>query len=139
MIFAVLSIIIGIILITVGITYKSVLKYSSTSLATINSKKCDMYSKEKNCDYVLSFIDENGQTINASYSSRYEYGINTKIDIVYDPFDKSTIRLKSENTKTFGYIMIVIGIIVPMLAWFQVWVTRKYEFAASASVFFVNI
>ena len=136
MIFAVLSIIIGIGLILTGIIYnKSVLTYSSTTLATFVSKKCDMYNKDKNCNYVLSFNDDNGQTINASYSSKYEYEINSKIDIVYNPSDKSTIRLKSENTKTFGYTIIGIGIIVPMCAWFWVWVTRKYEFAASASAF----
>jgi len=135
-VFAVLSILIGIGLIIAGITYnKSVLNYSSTTLGTINSKKCDTYDKNKNCNYIVSFVDDNGQTINAQYSSKYEYEINSKIDIVYDPSDKNSIRLKSDNTKTFGYAMIGIGIIIPMFAWIWVWVTRKYEFAASASGF----
>jgi len=135
MIFAVIATVIGIGLVLFGITYnKSVLRYSNTSVATINSKSCNMNEK-KSCNYTLSFVDNTGQTVNTTYSSVYEFEINSKIDIVYDPSDKNTIRLKSDNTKTNGYMMIGVGIAIPLFAWFWVWVTRKYEFAASASGF----
>lgn len=134
---AILATIIGIFLLIAGIKHNnSVSLYSKSSMANITNKTCEMSNgKQGNCTYTVTFVDEYNNTVTSTLQTLTQVEQNTQVQISYNPNNKSDIRLSSENVKSNGYIMIVFGLIIALGAWFWVWVTRKYEFAASASGF----
>jgi|688.fasta_scaffold430441_3 hypothetical protein len=132
---AIFATLIAIGLIILGIKYnKTVSDYSKKVEATVNSKNCTPSTKSQStCEYNVSYIDENGTSVNGKLNTTDSIELNSKINIVYNPNNKNEIRFEKENTTTLGYTMIIIGIIIAIGAWFWVWITKKFEFAASAS------
>ena len=106
-------------------------KYSKTSDATIINKNCTVPNM---CDYTLNYLDENNQLVNAKLTTNINnMNINSVVNISYDPSNKQMVRLTSENKKTSILGVILVCAIISGGFWLWVWVTRKYEFAASAS------
>jgi hypothetical protein len=60
------------------------------------------------------------------------YKIGDKIDIYYNPSNPEKGQLKSDNFHMIGWVGLIIGILLLIGAWFQLWVVRKYKFAAAA-------
>ena len=136
---AVIATILSIILIIFGFKYNSsVSDYSQTASATIVGKSCSPNSKNNqgSCTYTVTYTDNNGQKIeNVTFSTQTDMPLQSQIIISYSPSNKKEIRLTSDNTKGIGYGMIFVGFLIILFAWGWVWITRKYEFAASASGF----
>jgi hypothetical protein len=134
---AVIATLLSLFLIFFGIKFaNSVDLYIKSTPATITGKSCTPGEKNQqgSCLYTLSYFDENGQKIeNVTLTTSADMPLNSQMNISYNPANKTDIRLTSENTKGTGYMMIFIGILISGFAWGWVWITRKYEFAASAS------
>ncbi len=134
---AIIATLIGIALVVMGIAYNvAVSKRTLVATGTVISKNCSNGSsnnKSNVCDYTVEYKDENGNVNNATLSTTGEYILNSTMSISYGKEDKKDIVLTSDNNKSIGYGMIVFGIIITLLAWGWVWVTRTYEFAASTS------
>jgi hypothetical protein len=136
---AIIATLIGIALIVMGVNHNiSVSKRSYTANATVISKNCSNSSSNSSsnnsnlCEYTINYKDENGNMNNATFSTTNEYLLNSIIPISYGE-NKSDVMPSKDNKKSTGYGMMVFGIILTLLAWGWVWVTRTYEFAASAS------
>jgi len=134
---AIIATLIGIALVVMGVNHNiSVSKRSYTANATVISKNCSNSSSTSNnsnlCEYTINYKDENGNVNNATFSTTNEYLLNSIIPISYGE-NKSDVMPSKDNKKSTGYGMMVFGIILTLLAWGWVWVTRTYEFAASAS------
>ena len=136
---AVIATILSLILIGIGVAYnRSVSNYSKNTSGTIVGKSCSPSTKQNqgSCTYTVSYSDENGNKIdNATFSTQSDMPLESQVLISYDPTNKTDIRLTKDNTTTIGYGMIFGGILIVLFAWGWVWITRKYEFAASASGF----
>ena len=136
---AVIATILSLILIGMGIAHnKSVSNYSKDTSGTIVGKNCSSSAKENqgSCTYTVFYTDENGNKIeNVTFSSQSDMSLQSQVLISYNPTNKTDIRLTKDNTKNIGYGMIFFGILISLFAWGWVWITRKYEFAASASGF----
>ena len=138
---AVIATLVSIILIFSGIKYvNSVNLYNKNTLSTITGNNCNTENRTKNsqgsCTYTVSYFDENGAKIdNVTFSSFSDFPLNSQVSISYNPSNKTEIRLTSENNKGTGFGMIFFGFLISAFAWGWVWITRKYEFAASASGF----
>ena len=132
MFMAVIVTIICIIIVIAGIkSNRDITKYSKTSDATIIDKNCSM---QNICDYTINYIDENNQLVNTKLTTSVNnMNTNSIVNISYNPTDKQMVKLTSENKKGSILGLILICTIVSGGFWFWVWVTRKYEFAASAS------
>jgi hypothetical protein len=127
---AIVITILSVFIVFSGINFiRSVSKYSKKSTGKVESKMC----KSGICEYVISYIDENNKPITAKISSSMLIELNTQVEISYIPSDPTKIRFTSENTESSGYFLIFLGIFLTIGVWFWVWVTKKYEFAASAS------
>lgn len=111
---------------------QSVKKYKGVAKATILSKNCDNAGI---CTYNVKYTDEKSQNVDTTFKSvtNIDTKIVSVIDIVYDMDNKKNVRLTEENTTGTGYLLMFGSVIVSAGYWFWVWVTRKYEFAASAS------
>jgi hypothetical protein len=106
-------------------------KYSKTSDAKIINKNCTVPNM---CEYKLNYLDENNQLVYAKITTSINnMNINSLVNISYDPSNKQMVRLTSENQKTSILGVILVCAIISGGFWLWVWVTRKYEFAASAS------
>lgn len=127
---AILVTLISIVLVFYGINFiRSVSKYSKKSQGKVISKMC----KNGICEYTISYTDENNKSNIAKISSSSVIEINSEVEISYVPSNPSEIRFTSENKESSGYTFIFLGMFLTMGVWFWVWVTNKYEFAASAS------
>ena len=139
---AVIGTLIGLGLLIVGIVLVSH-KTSLTKRArgTIKSAYClsseANNQKSYNCTLDVEYIVKK-QTYNIIdvISSKYDYQPhdhdNTIIDVYYNPKSPKSGKLKSDNNKVIGIILIIIGIIIPAGTWLWVWVTYKSKFAAAA-------
>ena len=136
---AVIATILSLILIGMGVAYnRSVSNYSKNTSGTIVGKSCSPSTKQNqgSCTYTVTYSDENGNKIdNVTFSTQADMPLQSQVLISYDPSNKTDIRLSKDNTTTIGYGMIFVGFLIVLFAWGWVWITRKYEFAASASGF----
>ena len=136
---AVIATILSLILIGMGVAYnRSVSNYSKNTSGTIVGKSCSPSTKQNqgSCTYTVTYTDENGSKIeNVTFSTQADMPLQSQVLISYDPANKTDVRLTSDNTRSVGYGMIFFGFLIVLFAWGWVWITRKYEFAASASGF----
>lgn len=136
---AVIATILSVILIGMGIAYnRSVSDYSKSTFGTIVGKNCSVSTKQNQgtCTYTVTYNDELGNKIdNVTFSTQTDMPIQSQVLISYNPTNKTNIRLTNDNTTSIGYGMIFVGCLIVLFAWGWVWITRKYEFAASASGF----
>jgi hypothetical protein len=85
-------------------------------------------------DYTINYLDENNQLVNAKLTTSINnMNINSIVNISYNPTDEQIVKLTSENKKGSILGLILICTVISGGFWFWVWVTRKYEFAASVS------
>lgn len=127
---AILLTIICVILIIAGIAdvrHKQV--YTQKITATVSKSTCQNDSCDMTLQYTISNIT---YTTDFTYIGKNVYKAGDVISVYYNPSNPHDI-LQYEDDPKFGYVLIAIGFIMLALAWFTVWVTRKYKFAAAGA------
>lgn len=136
---AIMSTIIGIILIVVGVVairHKTTL--TDSTIGTVTKAECgDAYNDgndiKYNCTVDVSYEVKNKEyDITKSVNDTSKSFKNEKLTVYYNPSSPKDGELNSDNTKTIGIILTVVGVIIPLAAWLWVWVTSKSKFAAAA-------
>lgn len=66
------------------------------------------------------------------YNSGRQPSSNSDIDIYYKKNNPSDVTIEPPPTKLMGIGLIGFGVIIPLVAYFIVWLTRRNKFVASA-------
>jgi len=141
---AVISTLIGIALIIGGIYILSYKDKDKSIMAKIidcpqpNNLCCDSWidnngGRNYNCILQIEYTVAGKQykeVINPVGSTQYSKG--GVIKIRYDPSNPSQVKLGSPPPHWLGWVLIAIGVFIPIMAWIWVWLTRKYKVAAAA-------
>lgn len=132
----------GLILIPLGI-YFMVHKTKLTSqtpgkIDTKSPNPCTPQSKNNTVVYDCSFnvnYTINGtqysKLITVTDSSRQYYG-GDNVTIYYDPKNPNDASITQDNTHILGIILLIVGIIIPIIAWVWWYFARKYKAVAAA-------
>lgn len=121
---------------TMAVRSKSVLTETVVGKIT-NDPSCSVVKESDGGDHVDCIDIEieyeiDGETYKIVETSS---GINTYIKdedvtLYYDPTDPSDARLQSDNVHAIGWVLIVIGIIILIIAWSWYFITRASKFAS---------
>ena len=143
----VISTIAALIMIPLGIyfiVHKT--KLVSTTNGTVHSVSCvakihhdddddddDDDTIEYDCSLTVNYkVGNNSYSINTNTTSTAQYKEGDTITVYYDPNNPSNAALDADNTHVIGIIILVIGIIVPLVAWIWWYFARKYKAVAAA-------
>lgn len=134
----VIAVIIGIVLIISGIY---ILVHKSNKIKTTGiiidelPNPCQYISDSKKyqCNVKVKYT-VNGTTYTPTlwYSNRTFKSVGSNIDIYYRKNDPSNASLDGPTPKWVGIASIIIGILIPLFAYFIVYLTNRSKFAASA-------
>jgi hypothetical protein len=137
---AIISTIIGVILIIVGLflvfrksKYTSeiqgaVVKASPTG-SNICTNKNNMYNCSFEVDYTLNGDDKTVMFNNVDTSINYTEG--KIITLYYNPDDPNDIKLEKDNTKVLGWIMLLIAILMITISWLWNYLVNRNKFLAA--------
>ena len=128
----------GLIMIPIGIYLltKKVKKTASTD-ATIENADCTESAQDStisfnctlNVNYKVGNVPYSG-VVTSSGPTHYMSG--KKVKVYYDPSNPKDVALDSGKSKHIaGIILIVVGVIVPLVAWVWWYFARKYKAVAA--------
>lgn len=111
-------------------------KHSVSVKATVTDAKCTRVTIDKSVrnDCILTINYTAGESkISKEYNTIGKYYTpGDTISIRYDP-DNPTDFTTWPRSKTIGWIMLVIGIVLAITSWVYWWVVNRFKFAAAAS------
>lgn len=113
------------------IYHKSHLK-SVTGTVTSDSFCTQLDKNSASCSVHYTYT-LNGENYFGTSTSSIDYKKGDKITVWYDPNHPGVHREIDIPSKTIGVVAIIMGILIAVVAWVGVYVTRKYKFAAAAS------
>lgn len=137
---AVMATIVGIILIIAGIyilASKSDRNSASATVVAINGQTNGSCQKTQDnpvqyqCTVSVKY-DGWKDPIDINYSGNNSYYVGEKLTIYVKKNDPSDATLNPPVPKWFGIIAIVVGLIIPAVAWFWYWASRRWKFIAAA-------
>ena len=132
---AVLASVIGIFLIITGIVaVKHKTTLTSKVVGTVEKADCgEENGGNYNCTVNVSYNVKNKEyNITKSVDDTSKKFKGEQITVYYNPSSPENGELISDNTKTVGIILIVVGVLVPLFAWLWLWITYKSKSAAAA-------
>ena len=139
---AIIATLLGIVSIAAGIWL--LLKkqtYTHSTVATVNSVQCTTErtgghnsSTTYNCSLNVTYkVDGKTYHRTLAVDSSIDYeGLKT-VKIYYNPHDPSDAEVEQFPYKILGSVALGFGVLIMLGAWFWVWVTRRYKFAAAAT------
>lgn len=138
LVFAVIAALIMIPLGIYFIVHKT--KLVSTVNGTVNVASCVAkvdHDNDDTIDYDCSLtvdykVGGKSYSINANSTGGYQYKDGDGITVYYDPKNPSNANISSDNTHVVGIVLLVIGIIIPIVAFVWWYLTRKYKAVAAA-------
>ena len=138
---AIMGTIFGIIFLIGGVVLiKRKTRFTDTTGSTVTSEpSCVQYqdqntSKWKCSNIQLSYqINGKDYVLNTSSDSTIRYSKGLPVSIYYDPSNPANSSLVSDNVKIFGWILLAVGILVLLSAWFWLIMVLKFKVAAAAS------
>ena len=135
---AVMATLAGLIMIPLGIyliARKS--KLTATTNATIICDDCCIPTAEDsnityNCTLAVEYsVDGTQYNEPITTSGQQNYNNVKSATVYYDPKKPSDVSLDTDNTHTVGIIVLVVGIIIPALAWLWLYFATKYKSVAA--------
>ncbi len=85
------------------------------------------------CNFDVDFdVGKNHHSISAHTSSTRQYKGGDGITVYYNPGNPSNASISSDNTHVAGIVTLVLGIIIPLVAWIWWYFARKYKAVAAA-------
>ena len=113
-------------LVLIGIGIYIIVKFHDFKPVTakITGENCTVH----NCLYDITYT-VNGRVYNTSIHNNHQK--ENTMQIYYNPKNPREISTKKSG-KMIGIFLICLGIILPMISWFWVWIVRKYKIAAAA-------
>jgi hypothetical protein len=107
--------------------------------STVTRDKSTVVVKKYKCELTISFTLKDKSGVETSYVSKVssdteiDYSKIPEIKIYYDPTNPVDCSMSSDDTKAFGWILIVIGFFVIIGSFINYYLTQKYKFFSSAS------
>lgn len=107
-------------------------KLVSTTNGTAESVLCVAHQDSYDCTLTVNYkVDNKTYHLNTTTNSVIQYKEGDNLTVYYDPKDPSNASVESDNTHIMGIIILVIGIILPLGAWFWWYLARKYKSVAA--------
>ena len=131
---AIIGTIIGLVMIISGI-YMLFKKISTVSVnAKILSINCYLgQNNTQTCNINVSYNYNNKEESGfVTSSGNLVYSPNQKISIFINKDNPNELYLQEPSPKTFGFILLFLGIFIIIAGWFWFWLSRKYKFLAAA-------
>ncbi len=142
---AIISTLFGIVLLIAGIWMLMKKKlYTKSVEATVDSDTCTQEthhdrhgdSTTYNCSLRVSYVVDGKSYKNTlAVDSSTDYDGYKTVTIYYNPHNPMDAKVQLIPWKILGWVCVVLGVFLPLGAWFWVWVTRRYKFAAAATGF----
>lgn len=134
---AVVMTIVGIVLIIVGIVILNTKNTTVKTKAEVLSATCSPWANQGainyRCNVHFTYLVGKEQMIgDLVINSVTQYQKNQKFDVYYEKDNPSDVKDSGPTPHSLGWILLATGILLPLLAWGWVWVTRKYKMAAAA-------
>ena len=141
---AIIGTIVSIIMIIIGInlSLKKQPIFDSVN-ATILNVNCNtlqnrdqngqVSSTTQNCNINVSY-NYNGKNQNKyiQYTGNQVYTVNQQVTVYVNKDNDSEIYLSVPNIRSFGFLLIFIGLLILIGSWFVYWLTKRYKFFAAA-------
>jgi hypothetical protein len=136
---AIISTLIGIVLIVIGvIALNHKTKLTANTQGKIKDATCgDPYNDGNQQKYkctvnVTYTVDNKEYNIIKNTDDDSKYFTGQMVTVYYNPSSPDKGELTSDNSKTLGIVFIIVGIVIPLFAWLWLWITYKSKFAAAA-------
>jgi hypothetical protein len=107
--------------------------------STVTRNNSTAVVKKYKCDLSISFVIKDKTGVETDYVSKVssdteiDYSKTPEIEVYYDPLNPIDCSISSDDTKIFGWILIVIGFFVIICSIINYYLTQKYKFFAGAS------
>ena len=111
---------------------------SGTVSGTQGSDQCGSARVDNNnvvydCTFGVKYSVENkSYNINATTSGPIQYKGGDSVTVYYEPNNPSNGSINSDNTDVIGVVLLVLGIIIPTVAWIWWYFARKSKAVAAA-------
>ena len=128
----------GLIMIPLGIyLLTKKIKKTATTSATVDDRSCTESAHDSsityNCTLNVKYkVGDTPYTSVVTSSGDTNYGNAKTVKVYYDPSNPNNVSLDSGKSKhTAGIILIVVGVIVPLIAWIWLYFAQKYKAVAA--------
>ena len=112
-------------------------KLTSHTSGKVNNSSCTARSENNSvvydCTFQVSYtVGNKPYSISDTTSGSQQYNGGDSVTVYYDPNNPANGSVNSDNTHVMGVVLLVIGIIIPTVAWIWWYFARKYKSVAAA-------
>ena len=85
-----------------------------------------------NCSFEVAYkVGKKSYTTSATTSGSQDYKGEDPVTVYYDPDDPNNASINSDNTHVMGVVLLILGIIIPTVAWIWWYFARKSKAVAA--------
>jgi uncharacterized membrane protein len=109
-------------------------KYTGVTTGVVTAAKCESSAKSTDCNLTVEYtVDSKKLTISSFTSGKKTYKNGDTLSVRYDPANPTDASTNTLSSRTVGFILIGVGILIALFSFVYYYMVSNYKIAAAAA------